>query len=863
MRRASRRGARGSRSSASTALGVASSSSSVSVSSVSPSVRRRGGRESGVGSGLDMANEENTEKGVETRNGIPQNSPAGGGTDERSEGVFNPTHRCSTAALIPPANDSLPSSTAERNGVLEGQNTGEEKPKEEQQKEDGLKVSSTSSGFLHEEAEDEYEVLCGICFTQVDNVMNPRGILNSCAHLFCAYCIREWGAQTNICPSCKLRFTRIVIPAGPNRPEEIAKVRRKNYANWDADDESENNEEAESDGEDRACTHRCITNLCCSICELSENPLRMIFCDRRDCSFIAHLECLKLNARPLTFLCASCKEEAEDGERTEGQEEGGVPTVEHTTGAPPSATDGGRYTRTSSSQVTPRGTAWSGNTTTPTRNRRASSSTRSQRSAASVEPRLRPVNVQGERVWTLTSSSSSSSLSTAPLVSRTVQERERVPSSVAPVAVRSSTPASLSRRTANPPPRLPLPSPRVEHSHRRLRDDDEERGERIPRPSSTTRRRTEDRSVMPFSNPSAMVRAPFSRPGALYSGGTNEEDESFAEVGEAEGEEGDPLYFLKPSSHTLQARGALCGWKSEHPEGFPSRTIAPSPFVTSPSLPFPFSSPLRSSPVARTTAVPLSFSFTRDTSSLAVTSPPPVSPTSSVGESSLTVEPTSSFVVPKHIPAPFQRSLTRLASSSFVSSTSSSSITPRRGGELMEGRVASPSPHLSTALPRSRESADLEDPHRRALLVERLTKEWAADMIDVLRQRRRTDYNARLCMEYGPAITPFYPTTPAEEEALLWREAMNACRPQAEEKIRQERIQLRAQKERALRIEAQRETLALEKLARLIASHHEKMRRREGGGESTSALPSPSTPKPAGSPITTVVINVDEEEDKR
>lgn len=142
-----------------------------------------------------------------------------------------------------------------------------------------------------------YDVLCGICFTVVNANTNPRGKINSCDHQFCAFCIREWSTHTNICPLCKARFTRISVNRA-GTAEEVIKVRRRNFRNWEAsssssDDEGENDSEA--------------SRLVCAVCGGSENPIRMILCDNRDCSYIAHLECLKMSERPLTFLCRNCE----------------------------------------------------------------------------------------------------------------------------------------------------------------------------------------------------------------------------------------------------------------------------------------------------------------------------------------------------------------------------------------------------------------------------------------------------------------------------------------------------------------------------------------------------------------------------
>lgn len=173
-----------------------------------------------------------------------------------------------------------------------------------------------------------YENICGICFTELHPIDNPRGRLNSCDHLFCSYCIKEWAKNTNVCPSCKARFTRIftlrphaasaslATPAAAT--EEVTKVRKRNYIAWESTyyDDEEEDEEAEEGGESRSrgslSDLSSSMNVACDVCRQSHNAARMIFCDRRQCSFVAHLDCLSLSERPVTFLCPNCSKERQE-----------------------------------------------------------------------------------------------------------------------------------------------------------------------------------------------------------------------------------------------------------------------------------------------------------------------------------------------------------------------------------------------------------------------------------------------------------------------------------------------------------------------------------------------------------------------
>ncbi|KAK7201797.1 Ring finger domain/Zinc finger, C3HC4 type (RING finger)/PHD-finger containing protein [Novymonas esmeraldas] len=149
-----------------------------------------------------------------------------------------------------------------------------------------------------------YENICAICFTDIHAVHNPRGRLNSCDHLFCSLCIKEWAKNTNVCPSCKARFTRIYTCDPDTNKEEETKVRKRNYVAW----ETTYYENEAGDEDDAIGQEALLSSVVCDVCQQSENAVRMIFCDRRQCNYAAHLDCLGMTERPLTFLCAACTE---------------------------------------------------------------------------------------------------------------------------------------------------------------------------------------------------------------------------------------------------------------------------------------------------------------------------------------------------------------------------------------------------------------------------------------------------------------------------------------------------------------------------------------------------------------------------
>lgn len=149
--------------------------------------------------------------------------------------------------------------------------------------------------------------LCGICFCEVDPVDNPRGILNSCDHLFCLYCITTWAKDTNVCPHCKARFTRITSQ-GCDGDGAVVKVRRKNYRGWEEQYEQDDDEDQDN------VAAAVLASVVCKMCHSGANAARMLFCDRRTCHFVAHLDCLGLREAPQTYVCPQCNREAA-GER--------------------------------------------------------------------------------------------------------------------------------------------------------------------------------------------------------------------------------------------------------------------------------------------------------------------------------------------------------------------------------------------------------------------------------------------------------------------------------------------------------------------------------------------------------------------
>jgi hypothetical protein len=180
---------------------------------------------------------------------------------------------------------------------------------------------------------------CGICFTPIDAVDNPRGVLNSCTHVFCNFCIAEWSTRTNVCPQCKTRFTRILTVDAKSGETVEKKVRRRNYR-FDDDDGSEESDDEGGQWEPGAAAllERSGSGggggsplpgrgLACSACGNADEVGTMVLCKVRTCTHTIHWRCLH-PAVPLpddfggldagghdaAWKCASCRSNAEEAE---------------------------------------------------------------------------------------------------------------------------------------------------------------------------------------------------------------------------------------------------------------------------------------------------------------------------------------------------------------------------------------------------------------------------------------------------------------------------------------------------------------------------------------------------------------------
>ncbi|CAN0057816.1 unnamed protein product [Pylaiella littoralis] len=70
----------------------------------------------------------------------------------------------------------------------------------------GAGVDSGACAKKAAEEDAEEEEPCCICCTQLPDV--GRGII-ACGHVFCFCCIHKWSKKANVCPTCRLEFTKI------------------------------------------------------------------------------------------------------------------------------------------------------------------------------------------------------------------------------------------------------------------------------------------------------------------------------------------------------------------------------------------------------------------------------------------------------------------------------------------------------------------------------------------------------------------------------------------------------------------------------------------------------------------------------
>lgn len=176
---------------------------------------------------------------------------------------------------------------------------------------------------------------CGICFTSIHPQCNPRGKLNSCGHIFCAYCIKKWAESTNVCPHCKARFTTITV-SNTKGKNEVKKVRKRNYKLWELSD-------SESEGEGGEALALPRGSVRCGVCGEGDNAIRMIFCDRSQCDYTVHLDCVGMSDRPSEFFCSECRAMFGEGETSTcpppnaGRDRSCTPTEDNGSSSSPSS----------------------------------------------------------------------------------------------------------------------------------------------------------------------------------------------------------------------------------------------------------------------------------------------------------------------------------------------------------------------------------------------------------------------------------------------------------------------------------------------------------------------------------------------
>jgi len=149
---------------------------------------------------------------------------------------------------------------------------------------------SVSKNIQNGEQESN-EKTCAICLSDITEDLAK---LDSCLHIFCFTCIKDWADVTNECPLCKRRFSEINKYDTNGEKIDTTKVEFKQQV-YEYDGEGLEDDVSEADD-------------VCYICEANDNPGLLLICD--SCSFYCcHTYCMNppLAEVPVDdWLCDFC-----------------------------------------------------------------------------------------------------------------------------------------------------------------------------------------------------------------------------------------------------------------------------------------------------------------------------------------------------------------------------------------------------------------------------------------------------------------------------------------------------------------------------------------------------------------------------
>jgi hypothetical protein len=125
--------------------------------------------------------------------------------------------------------------------------------------------------------------VCSICLDGMKN----RTTLNHCKHEFCKDCIENWSKMTNLCPLCKVEFSRITFFAGHHK-----KVKKIEKRSLHLDEE---------EAEELDCMEACI------VCGRDDDEPLLLVCD--ECNYyVCHTYCDNLKGIPEgEWKCPDCR----------------------------------------------------------------------------------------------------------------------------------------------------------------------------------------------------------------------------------------------------------------------------------------------------------------------------------------------------------------------------------------------------------------------------------------------------------------------------------------------------------------------------------------------------------------------------
>ncbi|CDW79707.1 ring u-box protein [Stylonychia lemnae] len=162
-----------------------------------------------------------------------------------------------------------------------------------QRMQDKIENNRQSIANLNPSKQDK---ICTICQCEMED--NDQASLESCIHLFCFVCIKEWATKAeNTCPLCKSKFNKII------------------YRNSEGETQQMNIENKRQRIDDEELMIDTDSDDVCYVCQRGDNIESMIICDLCDYR-VAHTQCLGFGdvVPEDDWICDYCTGERESSE---------------------------------------------------------------------------------------------------------------------------------------------------------------------------------------------------------------------------------------------------------------------------------------------------------------------------------------------------------------------------------------------------------------------------------------------------------------------------------------------------------------------------------------------------------------------